>query len=74
MIYNMSLNDRYAEARDVAAQVSDACLQLQESGTAMTTEAKLEASTKLNQLSSMVASMERDYEAAKANHGARWKQ
>jgi hypothetical protein len=70
----MSLNDRYTKARDVAGQVADACLQLQESTAAMTAEAKLDASSKLNQLSSMVTSMEREYESAKSSHGARWKQ
>jgi len=68
------MNGRYASARALAAEVEDACMVLEESGTGMSDEDKRGASDRLNQLSSSVGAMERDYEADKASLGAMWKQ
>ena len=69
-----TMNGRYASARALAAEVEDACMVLEESGTSMSDEDKRLASERLNRLSGDVGAMERDYEANKASLGAMWKQ
>lgn len=55
------MNARYSAARALAAEVEDACMQLEESGSGMLDTDKLRATERLNELSSMVAAMERDF-------------
>ncbi len=65
------MNARYSAARALAAEVEDACMQLEECGSGMLDTDKLRATERLNELSSNVAAMERDFRES-TGLGAMW--